>query len=370
MRVDYTAEMLTAQFAALARQLEADHPLIAVRYVHLGSKTLRVCVRAAEFLPQMEKQLAWTLCEAADRYDATLEVWKESKPEWLLPKFEPVDFAARARMRVESLCFQHGRPNVEVFGQWEDAWQPALLMRPRDGILEGFDFKTQTYYYAARELAPEELIKDGHLFVQIFNRFVKTPTAGLVHGACVGANGNGVLLCGVGHRGKSTLTVLAMLRGMEYVSDDYQILEREAGGLFAYPIYSIITLSPTMYNEMYGEFNGKFVSMNARKDKYVFEISPYHGQFRDRYPIKACVFPEIVDDPKPSIAPCSPADRSRAIAQLVGSTVRQMRDSADSRTIKKLTDMIRAFPFYKIRLCRDIARNVECLKDFCHHELN
>ena len=32
---------------------------------------------------------------------------------------------------------------------------------------------------------------------------------------------------------------------------------------------------------------------------------------------------------------------------------------------KKLADMIKDYPFYKINLCRDIYRNVECLREFC-----
>ena len=291
---------------------------------------------------------------------------KEREIERLVSSFGANDFAIRARMRVEALASKRRCCNLEIMSERYSHWNPVVFLHPEDGFVEGVDQTTNTYYYGVRNPDPEELIKEGHIFVQFINQIVKSPTANLAHGACVGMGGNGVLLCGTGHRGKSTLTVLAMLKGFEYVSDDYQILEQEDGQLYAWPFYSIITLSPTMYNEMYDDFKGKFVSMNARKDKYVFSIAPYHGQFRDRYPIRACLFPEIVNDPEPSIVPCTPQERSRAIAQLTGSTVRQMRDVHSPQTIKKLADMIKDYPFYKINLCRDIYRNVECLREFCY----
>ena len=74
----------------------------------------------------------------------------------------------------------------------------------------------------------------------------------------------------------STLSVLSMMRGFDYVSDDYLILHQdEKGQLLSSPIYSIITLSPVMYNRLYDLMKeSQFVSNNARKDKYVFSFSP------------------------------------------------------------------------------------------------
>jgi hypothetical protein len=170
------------------------------------------------------------------------------------------------------------------------------------------------------------------------------------------------LLCGSGQRGKSTLAVLAMMQGFDYVSDDYLVLEKEGDALYSYPIYSIITLSPRMYNELYDEMKGKFVSNNARRDKYVLDIKAYHESFSDKYPIKVCVFPQITNDEKPSIVSCK---KGTAITQLVHSTIMQMEDKYDVKTIQKLTSFIKDFDFYQINLCADIKANVECLREFC-----
>ena len=187
-----------------------------------------------------------------------------------------------------------------------------------------------------------------------------------MHGACIGLDGQGILLCARGQRGKSTLAVTAMLRGFEYVSDDYLILEKSAEALAASPIYSIITLSPRMYNALYDDLDkARFICNNARKDKYVFDISGYGAALQRAYPVRLCIFPEI----EPSltqavIEPCSAVQKGRAITHLVHSTVLQMQAQGDAGTVRKLIAMLQDLPFYSMRLCPDIYANVETLREF------
>ena len=221
------------------------------------------------------------------------------------------------------------------------------------------------YLYGVKNLDPEEFVKEGHIFVKIFNKILKTKNTSLVHGACLGLNNKGVLLCARGQRGKSTLSVLSLLKGFEYVSDDYLTLEKEGNDLYAYPIYSIITLSPGMYNKMFDMLDGtRFVSNSARKDKYVLNIANLHNQFRKKYPVKLCMSLEFSDEENPSITECTTHEKGNAVTQMVHSTLKQMQDLQDADTIKKLVDMISGFKFYKIKLCSDIYKNVELLRDF------
>ena len=188
-------------------------------------------------------------------------------------------------------------------------------MHAERGFFIANDYETNNYYYGIKDLAPEEFIKEGHVFVQFINNIIKTPTSNLAHGAVIGLNGNGILICARGQRGKSTLSVLSMMRGFEYVSDDYLMLhQNDKGELLSSPIYSIITLSPEMYNRLYDDMEGsRFISNNARKDKYVFNISNFHKQFRKNYPIKICMFPEIVSDPEPSIRLCTKDEKGEQL---------------------------------------------------------
>jgi len=351
------------------------------KFVKLGSKNVRLLCCSKNFPPLIEKQLSYTLKDSAPNYDATIVVWNENEIENFLGKF--IDHHIKSRIRLEQLVYKTKNigfevsdenlhikinstggiiNNFEVFDFNYSKHNPIIRSLANSGIFTAFDQKNNIYYYAVKDLHPEEFIKQGHVFVQIFNKILKTPNSNLAHGAVVGLNQKGMLFCARGQRGKSTLAVLSMMQGFEYVSDDYLVLEKEGDELFAHPIYSIITLSPKMYNELYEDLNGKFVSNNARRDKYVIDIRAYHENFREKYPIKICVFPQIVNDEKPSIIPCK---KGRAITQLVHSTINQMEDKHDIKTIQKLISFIKDFDFYQINLCSDINANVECLRQFC-----
>lgn len=356
------------------------------KYVKLGSKTVKLLCYSKAFIPLIEKQLSYTIKDAADNYDATIVLWNETEVENFIG--DVTDNHIKSRIRIEQLVSKsksvgfeiadsigierklYTRVNVDNgkishFEILDDAYSkhnPVIRINCVIGVISAFDLENNIYYYGVKDLRPEEFIKHGHIFVQIFNKIVKTSNSALVHGAVVGLDNKGILFCARGQRGKSTLAVLSMMQGFDYVSDDYLILEKEGDDLYSYPIYSIITLSPRMYNELYDDLKGKFVSNNARRDKYVINIDDYHGSFRDKYPIKICMFPQIVSDEKPSIVPCK---KGQAIVQLVHSTINQLEDTYDIKTIRKLISFVKDFDFYQINLCADVVANVECLRQFC-----
>lgn len=367
--------------------IKQHHKLLWERYVQLGSKTVKLLCYSKDFIPLIEKQLSYALKKEAANFDATIVLWNEKEIESFLEKF--IDEKTKSRLKAEQISakvdevsllntdktnpqfklltrINTGKEGIVLFEAIDEkysTYNPIIRISLEGGVIEAYDPENNVYYYGVKDLRPEEFIKKGHIFVHIFNKIIKTPTANLIHGAVVGIDNKGILLCGRGQRGKSTLAVLAMMDGFDYVSDDYLVLEKEGDALYSYPIYSIITLSPKMYNELYDDLKGKFVSNNARRDKYVIDIKAYHETFRDKYPIKVCVFPQIVADEKPSIVPCK---KGQAITQLVHSTINQMEDKYDTKTIQKLMSFIQNFEFYQINLCPDIKANVECLRNFAN----
>lgn len=359
-----TKQQLQEWCDRLDKHIKTDFSLIETKFVDLGSKVVRILNYSKDFTPLMQKQLTYTLKDSMPSYDATIVLWKEKNvnefAKTLGKEFDPKQNLA---LRIDMLYTKNTSIVATIF---DESYSPTIpLMDIRNGFVNLFDRDTNTYFYGAQNLEPEEFIKQGHIFVQIFNKILRTKTSNLAHGAVVGIKNKGILLCARGQRGKSTLAVLSMMKGFEYVSDDYLVLEKDSDILYTHPIYSIITLSPRMYNELYDKLEGtRFVSNNARKDKYVINIAKYHPQFRTRYPIKVCIFPEIVADSKPSICLCDAEEKGRAITQLIQSTVAQVQDINDHTTILKLINMVKDFEFYKINLCSDIAQNTQALRDF------
>jgi len=323
-------------------------------YIDLGGlKTVKIvsCAPEADFM--IRHQLVWSLTAPVSNPDATLVLWRQTVDSSFHKKTLGLD--------------------VEDDGSGDNL---ILALRDGDNLLPFAEVSFEncsarlsdgdTSYYCVQSLEPEEWIKEGHLFVHWLYKMADTQSSHLVHGACIGLDGQGILLCARGQRGKSTLAVTAMLHGFEYVSDDYLILEKTPHTLVASPIYSIITLSPRMFEALRDDLDkARFICDSARKDKFVFDISGYEDSLRRRYPIKACVFPEI--DPSISeavIEPCTPAQKGRAITHLVHSTIIQMQAQGDASTVRKLITMLRDLPFYTIRLSPDIFGNVEILRKF------
>lgn len=359
-----TPQQLQEWYDKLDKHIKANFSLVETKFVDLGSKVVRILNYSKDFTPLIQKQLTYALKDSLPSYDATIVLWKEKNvnefAKTLGKEFDPKQ---NLKLRIDMLYSKQASIIVLVF---DEGYSPTIpLLDIRDGFVNFFDKNTNTYFYGAKNLEPEEFIKQGHIFVQIFNKILRTKTSNLAHGAVVGIDNKGILLCARGQRGKSTLAVLSMMEGFEYVSDDYLVLEKDKDTLYTHPIYSIITLSPRMYNELYDKLEGtRFVSNNARKDKYVINIAKYHPQFKTKYPIEVCVFPEIVADSKPSICLCDTEEKGRAITQLIQSTVSQVQDINDHTTILKLIDMVKDFEFYKINLCSDIAQNTKVLRDF------
>lgn len=357
-------------FEGLDSYLNIQHPRF-VKYLDLGCKTVRLLGFSDEFLGHIQKQLTFVVRDSAEKFDATIVLFKDDFQTLVKKIHKDLDLAKNLSLRIKLLASRDKRTDFYFYDDTFSKFKPVFSVETEKGFLNAYNQETNTYYYGVKNLDSEEFIKEGHLFVQFLNKILKSDTSNLVHGALVGMNNNGILFCARGQRGKSTLTVLSMIRGFEYVSDDYLTLYKEGNALYSYPIYSIITLSPRMYNELYDELAGsRFVSNNARKDKYVINIQNFHGQFKIKYPVKFCMFPEIVTDKEPSIVPCSSAEKGRALVQLIHSTLMQMQDLGEVNTIKKLFDMVKGYPFYKINLCNDIEKNTAFLKAFTenYHE--
>lgn len=360
-------EQLTRCFSVLdARARQAGEPVF-VKYLDLGVRVVRLINHSATFTPHVEKQLTWSLKESAPHYDATLVIWQDRDISEiafsLLRQHDPVEYR---RLRVKKLTSPKAEiPAMSFFDEDVLRHRPLIDANPKDGLLSAWNPGSNTYYYAVENLDPEEFIKRGHAFVQTFFNILRGPTSSLAHGAVVGLQDKGVLFCAVGYRGKSTLTVNCLLDGFDYVSDDYLVLGKEEGdALRAWPIYSVIALSPMAYQAMYHRLQAKFVSNNARKDKYMFNIAEHHDRFCAGYPVKLCMFPHITDCAEPSIVP---GYKDLAFEELALSSLRNTGNMQDYLTVGTLYAFVQDLPFYRFNLSPNIDKNTRCLREFLEH---
>ena len=330
-------------------------------FVNLGDlKVVKIIVCDRKALPLMKRELGWIITEPVAEPDATIVLWRESSPESFFSRAFGLNLAPVQEEEEVSIMFIRDGNEVTPFTQ--------IDLRDRTvNVADG-----NTFYYGADCFEPEAwLPRQGHLFSQNFYHVLSGPCSSFVHAACVGIDGKGVLVCARGGRGKSTLTVSALLKGFEYVADDHLILEKREGLLYASPIYCTVALSPKMYNFLYDDMEkARFVGVGI-KDKFVFDMANYGSQMRRRYPILAGIFPEIdLNASEPSVERCSDMEKRRAITQVSHSTIVQMykyglkQGQKDTVDIVKLINMLKDVEYYKMILCQDIFRNEEFLRSF------
>jgi len=309
-------------------------------YVSLNGTVVRLVIYDESVLRAVSLCLACSIIKPTD-YEYSIVIWKTDNTE----KF----FSGTTYVVSEYLS------------------KSSVIMTFHDnGLVRGFDRETKTFFCGFPDTSIGKMASIGHLFAVQFHKILKNKSSKLIHGACIGTDGKGVLLCARGGMGKSTLAVTALLKGFEYVSDDYLILDEKDGILSASPIYSIIKLTYEMYDRMRDNLaEAVHIGDALGRKKCVLNISSFQNSFRWDYPIRLCIMPEIIPGlSEPSIISCSEEEKGQAIVRLVHSTISQLGDSLDKNYTLELIRMFKNQDFYIIQLSQDIYANVECLREF------
>lgn len=339
-RVSYSREEICGCFDNLRNEICQGGNVPQTRYVCLGKDIVRILIYDPRFMPAIQTYFGYTLREDSDSYLSTIVLWKTEG--------------------------EMGRSDklYHIVNRDSDPTRPVMIFYR--GVANGYDESADTYYCGFPDYSIESMIQSGDIFVKPFYKILKGRSGALVHGACVGVDGKGVMICARGGKGKSTLAVSSMLKGFDYVADDYQVIDVEDGCLTASPIYSVIKLSHGMYGMMHDEIgDAPIVAENPRGDKHVVDVSKWHSQFRSGYPVRLCLMPELdLEADEPEVTPCTKEERGQGMIHIVHSTIKQHGDMYDNSGSAKLLNLLRDQKFYKIRLCRDIYRNVECLRSF------
>lgn len=181
----------------------------------------------------------------------------------------------------------------------------------------------------------------------------------LMHGACVGMNGNGALITAPSGKGKSTLALSGLVCGMEYISEDYVLVSREGEllGNFIFPTGFL--LEDTL--EMLPDLKDGILLYDRSRNKYLADLSRYRAQFKDRLRIRCLIYPEVTDRRSPEIRK---SDNAFSFMQAVKTTAKQINADRYSDYFMKLFARFKDVPSYRFDLTRDTMKNAEYLKSF------
>lgn len=228
--------------------------------------------------------------------------------------------------------------------------------------LSGIDYNRNTFYYCRHPQSQPELMLYGHAMVVMLGQWARQNGMLLLHSACVGVDGKGVMLSARGGGGKSTLAVSCLLNGFDFVSDDY-ILVNQQGPLKAMPLYRTVSLNQDMASILNPELPIVRVD-KERNDKLMLDASSY--EFKDSLPVHAIIYPKLTDGDLPFIKETA---RGPVMVKLIDSTASQLGFFRDPEAYRQMSQRLIDTPVYEIGLCKDLEKNVKCLLEYIKKEI-
>lgn len=230
------------------------------------------------------------------------------------------------------------------------------------GELTAVDRTGGHYYYCLDPEAEIEPVLYSHPMPELFGIWAMDNSMLMLHSACVGVNGKGILLAARGGGGKSTLAVSCLIGGLDFAGDDYILVNRE-GPLKAMPLYRTVALNPDMWKKLKPDMPVLRID-ESRGGKLLLDASDH--PFREELSVQAIIYPVIAGVEEPEVVP---ADPGPILAKLIHSTAQQLSFSRDPEPYRIMSQRLKGIPAFEIRLSTDLDKNREVLKEFISKEL-
>ncbi|GHU10534.1 hypothetical protein FACS189449_00170 [Alphaproteobacteria bacterium] len=360
-------EEMSRYWNILDKRVASNRDDAWIKYLHFGTKVIKLECRLPHLYKILDKQFATIADDTVNHYDTAICFWEDDTNSCINDLETDI-------YRLLIMCsFANGAVSTIEF------------FRPIN-LLMAYNAQTHTHYFSSSDMSKERIVDlwGEHLFVSFLNKVISDANTAVFHAAAIGIRGNGVLLCGRGGAGKSTLAVSALVDGFDFVSEDYCVFNK-SDGLRAYPVYSTSSLSPEAIAQM-NDLKYEFLNDNWNNTKYVVELAAYHDRFVKMLPIKAVFFPKICEEKKPSIEKIS---RGKVVAQTVHSTLLQLYKGSfkyadyamwykngleyvrhltysvnNQESVKHLMSFFDGLDCYQINLCSNLKANVDIMREF------
>lgn len=224
------------------------------------------------------------------------------------------------------------------------------------------DYTSRTCFFCRQPSGAKEYMLYGHAMIVSFGIWAELSDMILLHSACVGAGGRGVMLSARGGGGKSTLAVSCLLDGFDFVADDY-ILVNRTGEPKAMPLYRTVGLNTDMAAILKPPM--PVVSTDPeRNGKLLLDASAF--DFSRELPVRAIIHPVVSPTDSPMIRP---APAGPVLAGIIESTATQTGVFRDPGPYRRMAQRLMGIPVYEILLSRDLDLNRKYLKNFIVKEL-
>ncbi len=314
--------------------------------IRFGHHVLELSFPTRELCEEYKISLQYVYVESDVRADGAIRFWNMALDEVLPPGVG------------------HGANVIEYEGE------AGFLRANRYGRWFGaYDMTTHIQYvcFDGRDL--REYSPTWHPFRREFHYFAQNNGYLYLHSAAVGVDGKGVLLSANGGNGKSTTALSALIEHMDYVSDDYLIIDTEEKRV--YPLYSCGILNLDSL-KMLPELKAHVIrEVPGRPGRSIIDLLPYREQFVDGLEICALVCPRVIKGEEVKVPRVTLDEHKAGKMQMAVSSARQNGENQikGSNFVYQVFDCVKEIPSYELILSKDTKKNAEALKKLIKGEM-
>ena len=203
---------------------------------------------------------------------------------------------------------------------------------------------------------------ENHLLNKLFNYIFDEPDFTVLHGAVVGYNNRGVLITGLSGYGKSTLAAFCLARNMQFVADDRVALLKKPSGLYAYPIYTTISLGDNIPKEI--KINQTYRTNSNTKDILILNKS----QISENIQVTAVIEPCRDKTLPKKIIPCNHTGVITRICKDFSLLNTLTPSKNPIKDWNKIFNLLYGLDFFNINLSDSISDNANAIVNFLQTE--
>lgn len=245
------------------------------------------------------------------------------------------------------------------FWSWDDLDpQGYILGLDSEEVVAQYDAYTSTFriLLRARKLAIHWVINMSKLpywersfpLRSLINWWFRHSSIQPFHAAAVALENRAVLLTAKGGSGKSTTALHCLLDGMQYLGDDFVLVDCDTK--FVHSMYNVVKLTPADLKQFPALNQELQNGVKEDQDKVqVFLNEDFEKQIVAKASIEAILVPRIVHG---SLTHLSDITFEEVMAALTTSTLYLLKGSS-SEAMKKITRLVNSLPAYYLNLGSD-----------------
>ncbi len=222
-----------------------------------------------------------------------------------------------------------------------------------------FHHQSILYLYNVKENSAFCIVKDARNlinsfkaapFTKLISFWAQKQNLSILHAGCVSLNNKGVLIVGRGGKGKSSTSIQCIIDGLDYLSDDYLLIDHTNEKTMAYSIYNSGHLElNNIENFPKIKSSIEIGNIDSNNKPYLFLSPIFKDKVKRSTEIKAIIVPLVTKNVLANFYPISSIEAIKALAP----TSLVQLNTRGTNNLNYLANLTRKFPNYCLKLGSD-----------------